>query len=583
MSNVNSDGPIGFFGGAGNAGDRYANPFYGVPHKYLPQNMDHMLWWSNYFLMRFGFYRAALNRITNYFITSITIECDDSAAKRKYEEAFEKLHWKQKLSTAGMDLLAFSNLFMSINQGFDRYLNCPKCGKVNNIAKIKDYDFSALGKYTMTCPNPKCKYRGEFQVIDKPSKDIEKISITYWAPRDILMNWDETTGTGEYFWNIPQGYKSKALKPNNKFFSKITPKVIYDTLLQDRMFKFNDKNFVHMRLQAPGATLKSDGKAVPLCIYLWDDFFMLKVLQRFNEAICYEDINPFRVISMAAQNNAQANPFVTQSSPLWNSAVQKMINDHRRDPGAYSTFPFPLEYQQLGGQGKALAPTEMIQSAIANILNALYIPQELFTMTLSQPQTIGPALRLFENSWCTLVDSYNIILDHWGDIIGKMVGLPKAKIKLTPVTLSDDMERKSIIGQLVSANAIARSELLNMYGFDYREQLRKKQEEDDISNELKEEQAAKKQLEQFANSEGGGGNDGTTPNQVQDNAGQIAQQLFPLDAAQRRAELQKIKASDSTLYGAVKQKLEELTAQSKSQGNQQAQQQAGQQQQNKTR
>jgi hypothetical protein len=36
--------------------------------------------------------------------------------------------------------------------------------------------------------------------------------------------------------------------------------------------------------------------------------------------------------------------------------VSEMIEDHRKDPGAYHTFPFPINYQQLGGEGKNLAP-----------------------------------------------------------------------------------------------------------------------------------------------------------------------------------------------------------------------------------
>ena len=198
-------------------------------------------------------------------------------------------------------------------------------------------------------------------------------------------------------------------------------------------------------------------------------------------------------------------------------------------------------------------------------------------MTL-QVQALGPALRLFENSWSVLVDTYNSILDQWGDVIGKIRGLPSAKIGLTPVTISDDIERKSIIGQLVSANAIARSELLNMYGFDYREQLRKKMQEDRDAKELQEEEQAKDQLRQLADSGSGqqSGQQPTSPQDVLQQAQQTAQELFPMDAAGRRQKLQELKQTDPTLYGAVKQALEELTSQARSQGASQAQQQAGQ-------
>ncbi len=182
-------------------------------------------------------------------------------------------------------------------------------------------------------------------------------------------------------------------------------------------------------------------------------------------------------------------------------------------------------------------------------------------------QTVAPSLRLFENSWSFMVDLYNSLLAHWAEVIGKIQGLPPAKVNLISVTLSDDIERKSIIGQLASANTIARSEMLNLFGFDFKEQLRKKQEEENIAKELKEEQAEKDSMKEQAQQ--GAGQSGTSPNDVLEQAQEIAQQLFPMSGAERREELQKIKAQDETLWGASKAALEELTSQSKSQGHQQ--------------
>jgi len=568
MANIES-GPLGFMG-PGNSTDKYANPFYGVAHKHMPQTMDHMLWWSNHFLFKFGFYRAVLSRVANYFITSLNIECDDSDSKKKYEEIFEDLEWKQVLSMAGLNLLAYGNAFCTVNQGFIRFLECPKCHKISNIEKIDDYQFTKEGKFIYQCPSRQCGFKGAHDVQDKPNKDASKVNLTFWNPREVNMLHEETTGDAEYFWRIPEDYKLKVMKENNKFFSKKTPKVIYDSILQDKLLAFNSKNFLHLKVPTPNG-IKTDGKAIPFCIYLFDNFFMLKVLERHTEALCYEDIIPFRVISMTGDANPQQNPLLTNGGgPAWGSAVDRMITEHRRDPGAYHKFPYPINYQQLGAEGTKLAPTELMQQAIANILNALYVPQELYTMTL-QTQAVGPALRLFENSWSFIIDAYNTLLNHWADVIGKIKGLPKAKVGLIRVTLADDMERKSIMGQLVAANSIARSELLSIYGFDYKEQLRKKLEEDRTSKELQEEEAVKAQLKEVA--QNGGNAPSSSPQDVLEQADQIAQQIYPMDGAQRREELQKIKAQDATLWSAVKGKLEELTSSAKSQGVQQSKQQ----------
>ncbi len=549
--------------------ERYPNPFYGIPLQHMPNNIDGMLQWADHFLLRFGFYRAVLQQVSCYFITSLLIEAEDSDLKEKYKAAFEELNWKIFLAECGVNLIAYGNLYLSIQQGFQRYIICPKCGKVTNLEKITNYTFLD-GKISYECPS--CGFKGQHEIVDKPVKNTKKISKIFWNPKEVLVRYEPTTANCEYYWNIPQTYQKKIFEANNKFFSKYTPKVIFDTVKDKKMLLFNNDNFLHIKYPTPAA-LMTDGRAVPPCMYLFDDFFMLKVLERYNEVITFEDIAPFRVISMAAGENSAANPILNQNSNLWTSAVDAMIEEHRKDPGSYHKFPFPVNYQQLGGQGKALVPTELMQNIIVNILNAMNVPRELYTMNL-QTQAVGPSLRLFENTWSFLIYAYNDVLQHTANVIGKIKGYPLVKIRLVPITLADDMERKGIISQLVSANAIAKSELLDIYNFDYTEQLRKKMEEERIGREIAEEEEKqrmlieqnKKNLFNQDSQQLGGVQFSTNPNDVLAQAQEIAAQLFPLDGAQRRQQLQQIKATDLTLYGAVKTSLDELTAQAKSQG-----------------
>ena len=562
---INSNQPQDFFNEGLSGKERYSNPFYNIPLQYMPLNIEGQLLWAEHFLFRNGFYKQALNRIANYFITSLSIECDDHEAKEKYEEVFEQLKWRQILSVAGLNLLAYGNEFMTVNQGFNRYLTCPQCGRVDNIDKLNNFEFHK-GKYIKTCM--KCQYKGEHKVVDKPSTDVDKIHVVHWPAKEIKIRHEDTTGEYEYFWDIPQQYIRKVTTKNNKFYSKKTPKVIYDCIFEKKMLSFNTKNFLHLKLDSP-CTIRTDGKAIPPSMFLFEDLFMLQTLKKYNEVICYEDIAPFRVISMSTESNPAANPILHQNGAVWSATVDEMINEHRRDPGSYHKFPFPINYQQLGGEGKNLAPVEMMESYRNNILNALNIPVELFQMTL-KVDAAGPALRLFENSWSDIPTNYNHTLNHLGDVIGKILSLPKAKISLIPITFSDDIERKGVIGQLVSANAIARSELLKLYNFDYEDQLRKKNDEDRVAKEIQEEEQERAQVQQqsessiFNQQQGGGG--GGTPQDALAKAQDIAKELFPLDGAQRRAKLQEIKATDQELYANVKSQLEQMTSQARSSG-----------------
>jgi hypothetical protein len=436
----------------------------------------------------------------------------------------------------------------------------------------------------------KCGYKGEHKCVDKPATDIEKIHVVHWPAKEIKIRHEETTGESEYFWDIPQQYAKKVTTKNNKFYSKKTPRIIYECVQNKTMLSFNTKNFVHLKLDTP-TSIRTDGKAIPPSMFIFEDFFMLQTLKRYNEVICFEDIAPFRVISMGDASNPAANPLLNQNGAVWTNAVDNMIEEHRRDPGSYHKFAFPLNYQQLGGEGTKLAPVEMMEHAKNGILNALDVPVEMFQMTFQQ-QAAGPMLRMFENAWSVVPNNYNILLQHMGEVIGNILGLPKAKIGLIPITFSDDMDRKSVISQLVSANAIARSELLKLYNFDYEDQVRKKMEEDRVTQEIQKEEQEKDQIAQATQQSfmqmlqggqggqpgqpqaAGGGGGGGTPQDALEKAQQIAQQLFPMDGAQRRAQLQQIKGQDQDLYAQVKSQLEQMTSQSKSQGLQGAKQQA---------
>lgn len=553
-----------FFNNAERGNGRYPNPFFGIPHQYLPTHMDGMLWWAEQFLLRFGFYRTALQRIADYFITQVNVDCDDEEARKEYVELLEKMNWKAILQESGLNLLAYSNAFISINQGFTRFLNCPRCNKFSLINRLHNFKF-VKGQYYYNCPS--CNYDGVHKLVDKPVKDVERINVVNWNPREIKLQSEESSGNCEYYWDIPQQYKKKVTQEGNNFYPKVVPAMIYKAINEDRMIEFSRKTFVHLKMPTP-SSLKTDGKSVPLSMYMFDNFFMLKVLERYNEVICYEDINPFRVIAMA-DNVAPSNPiFASQDGGAWAAAVDSMLENHRRDPGSYYKFPFTLNFQQLNGQAKNLAPVELIDYAQKNILNALNIPQELFTMTL-QTQAVGPALRLFENSWTCIVDNYNRLLQHIGDVVGKIQGLPSAKFSLMPINFADDMERKSVIGQLVSSNSIARSEFLKLYNFDFEDQLRKKMQEEVTAAEIQEEEQRRQQLkamnskdlfnQQQGGAQGAGSNISATgnPQEILAQAEQIAAQLQKADGPTRRQELQKIKAQNETLWSAVKARLQQ--------------------------
>lgn len=576
--------PSGFFGGGSGKGKEYVSPFYDISSQFIPNSVDGMLWWMDFLLMHNGFLRSALSRIVSYFINTLVIECADEELKKKYMEAFEVLKYKIILQTSGLNLLAYSNECLTVTQGFDRFLKCNSCGNAVNIEKTNKYEFNK-GKYGYRCDS--CKSTNT-ELSDQPSRDVSKLAVRHWPMRELITRHDCISDQTDYYWNIPQSYVKNVSKKNNKFFSKVTPKYIMDCIFAQggpKLLRLNKSNLIHLKIPHP-SSIETDGKAIPLGMFMFSDFFNYATLKRFNEVICMEDINPFRLFSMTDGSQGNGSMF-NQNGALWRSAITRMVEEHRRDPASYQTFPYPVNYQQLGGQGKQLVPVELMQQYKADILGAYNIPHELYEMNFQVGNMASPILRLFENAWSTVPESLNSVLQHMADVISKIMSWEKVKVSMLAVTISDDIARQSMIEDLVKSNVISKSTLLDIVNLNYEDQVKKRLEEDKITQKLTTEEQEKAQLEQAADSNvfnqaqpGAQGSpydtSGSTPGDVESQAQDIAKKLFPMDGSQRRQELQQIKGVNQTLYSSVKAKLDEMTSQAKSQGVQGAKQQSAQ-------
>jgi len=540
-------------GGSNGGKIDYSNPFYSIPQQYFPRNIDQMFQWSMYFLYRFPFYKPALQRIANYFITELDYIGGDAKTQDHYKNAFKQKKYRTVLGQVGLDVLSMGNSYTTFAPTFNRFLKCPACGKTTLIEKQK-YRFRK-GVYTSECS---CGYKGVYEIEDVTIKDAKKIVIKHWKAREVLVRHETTTSLTEYYWDIPPEEGRQIMTDNNKFFSKYTPAIVYQAVKAKVAVVFADDNFIHLKVSSP-TQLTTDGRGIPPAMFLFDEFWMLQVLNRQTEAIAYEDINPFRIISMARETTSTGSPLLTQNGSQFRAEMLSMVEAHRRDPGGYKITPFPISFEKPGGDGKNLIPVEFMQYKQNNILNGLNIPQELYTMNFTAQQVVGPALRLFENSWSEVPAMYTDFMQKWADVLSSLKGWEPIEVKMKPISLADDMERKQIITQLASANSVARSEMLEMYGLDYKEQIRKRYEEQITEQEIQQEEQSKQEIKNMSTKSIFNQQPNATPQDTMAQAQELANQLYPMNGAQRRAELQRIKSSDQNMWLNVKNELEKLT------------------------
>lgn len=607
-------------GGSG-TGDfrRYASafpdPFFDYASTQMPRSLYDVLRWCEFVWMTNGTYRMACQRIVRYFLTQIDLKDIGDDEKEKYETFLDKqARMIDTLAYVGDDWMCYGNAFVSVRVPFRRHLRCPKCKQERSLKFIK-YTFENW-EFVARCSN--CKYQGAFERIDRRSVEEDKIKLIRWSPHEIRILYHPISHETIYYW-IPTANFKREIRRGNKFYIESTPWEIIQAIKEDKWFRFNPDVIYHMKEETL-AGVRNAGWGIPRLMSNFKQAWYVQVLKRYNEAIGLDYIIPFRVITPAkGPGSGEADPLLHMNVASFNTRVMGMIRRHRRDPAAWNALPFPVQYQALGGEGKDLAPHELITAGMDELLNSMGFPAEMFKGTL-QVQAAPMALRLFERTWTHYVSAQNGLIDWFFEAVTDLLSWEKAKGRLQPVTLAEDIERKQVQLQLAASQQISKQTAYQPFGIDWRAEVEKQFDEEkffqEASARFQKEQSKQQEMEQtFEQAQqlpppggmggmpgapmpggapaaaggmpagggmmppaGGGGGGGTTPQDMMTQAEQIALQMLGQPYESRKSQLGELKKSDETLHALVIQKMEDIRNKAKSQGGfQMVQQMAGSQ------
>ena len=496
----------------------------------------------------------------------------------------------------------YGNSFVSLYLPFERYLKCPKCGVEIHISRIK-YDFDA-DNAQFKCECPKCKQgKVAFKHIDRRLRDTSKVNVIRWNPKRIRLKVHPISGQIKYYYKLEEKFVEK-VRSGDPFYIDQAQWGFIETCCGKRskkegaecLFEFAEGQIYHMRDTVfAGLHDKIRGWAIPPLLPYFKLAYYIQLMRRYDEAIALDFIMPFRILYPQGQAPGGQDALTMVSMQTFIAAMSSMVEKKRANMTAIEVAPFAIGYELIGGEAKQLAPKESIQQAEQELLNAMGFPQELFAGTLSL-QAAPVALRLFEREWNPLVDNMNAILQWVSDQIARYFMWDKATIKLTPITLADDMEKKGLQMQAAAGQDISKMTAYKSIGIDYmKEQERIIKEQTDVQK-LQEKAMAEAQAQQANGSQAGGGEQGdaegggggggmsgpggdvgATPGDVEQQASELAQNLVARNnPTESRQMLAKIKQTNPTLYAMVKAKMQELRQQLSSQGREQMIAQMGQ-------
>lgn len=602
--------------------ERFPDPFCDVASLSMPESIQTALRWVEYIMNANGPYRQAVDRVVSYFITDIEIfDIGEKETGREEKEKYktfleETLGIKNALHSIALDYMTYGNSFTSVIVPFRRYLFCPKCSLEMPLERVVNSAACAFSwqnfEFHATCP--KCQFVGAWKHVDRRSGDTGYMSIKRWSPHEIDLLWDPYTGDCSYVWKIPEDYRTLIRQGHLHHLERASWEVIQ--AIKDGKNLMFDKGVVfHLREDAL-AGMRNRGWGISRVLANFRQAWYYQILHRYNEAVALDYVIPFRVITPAPRggDGQSSDPVHTINLSSFTARVNAMIRARRTDPARWNVLPFPVNYQALGGDATQLAPRELLDQGLDTLLKCIGMPVELFngTMTL---QAAPAALRLFEANWSHLPHNLNNFLNELVSTISRLMSWEPVGAKLTRVTHADDLNRQMAKLQLMQGQQISKSTGLSSVGLDYRDEIRQMLEEERIyaneqarMQEQMQQEQQMKDMSQGPDMMGGVGNPGAsatgmpqggappaapaggipgqapspvdqflaqrqnspnvprTPEELQQQAQLIANQLLSMPESIKDSELIKLKRADSTMHALVTSIIDDIRQQARSQG-----------------
>lgn len=582
--------------------DMAPSPFLLHSRDSMPMSLPTALDYCRFLYMATPAYKAVTKRVVGHFVTKLDFrgEVGSSEERAEFAQFFrEELNGLNLIRMDGDEYHAYGNGFLRIHFPFVRTLTDTRnfLNTYNLSTFPEELVKFNLKEMTYSVPDP---MRSDLSVDkrprislpfrDTPGKDFSRIRLRLLDPRYCRLRYSESSGRTQVAYAFTPEFRSK-IKRGVLHEVNETPIAMLMAVRASQDFLF-DVDAVH-HIKAPTITgISNEGWGVPEILTHYPTIHKIAVYDRIDEAVGADYMMPMRILAPKLQGMEQnrGNSIAAE----WSPAVARMVREQRFDRTKIHGFPYPFEYQELGGSGKQLSPKELKEYEVNQLLNNVGYPAELFHGTLTLQQ-IPSAIRVFESSFSHLFDGLSSATRWAVRKISRYMYGEAYDVTLRPSSIADDIERRSLIFNLFSANELPRSVAFEGLGLgDEIQKLRVERAKEEIqfqadAAQMQAEEQRKQQLgslndllsaQQSGGGPGGGQSSGgpkQTPTDTRAKAQQLAQQWLGIPEDGKRSQaMQQVRSTDPDLYAVAKDIMEQMRAQGASQGRQQVQQQAQQ-------
>jgi len=458
---------------------RYPSPFFDISQQYIPPTIKELFKWVYFYSTNNSFLGPALGKIARYPVTDVILEDSNTKLVEFWKTLLNNtLQLKSFNMEANLDLVTYGNGFITINYPFTRFLECQSC-KQRTPWRIAQKKIDNLN-FKLKCP--KCGSTGKAKLVDIPYKSLENVRLIRINPEFIDIKYNESSGRHTYLYAIPDKLR-RMIMAGDPDILEDTPMIYIEAIKQRRKIKLSGQNLFH--LKTPTLAGKDMGWGLPRIAVALKDLYYFYTLRRGQEAVINEHIVPFDMIF--PQANGKMDPYVHTDLSSWRKEMTKQLATRRRDPNYKAILPFPVGYERIGGDGKALMLTPELDFLSKTIVGACGIPQEFVYGGTMNWTGSSVSLRTLENDFLhhrTQLLQMNIwLIERLRLYLG--IAAPRT-IRFSDFKMADDIQKLQVMVGMASNNEWPWEEIWQEMGRDPEVVKKKLEKEADFRGKLAE-------------------------------------------------------------------------------------------------
>lgn len=608
------------------SGAKFDDPFLLPSSETFPTDIKSSLDLCLYLYRINPLYGAVTARVVSYFLTELDFKGSGDETERNELKTMltDTVGLFSKLSQAGVEWAIYGNSFIRCSRPFDRYLVDNRNGyrliALSSFAtEDVRYDWqtmkyevpdlaAAAARKAAAIPDKKGKGgkrrrregvpRVWLDFEDLPSAAPDRFDVTFLDPRYVTLDKAHFSDAVQFIYTIPPEVVGR-VKSNQHHEIVNISKGVLRAISNDCDYRYHAGEVFHFKAPTPTGVSDS-GWGFPNILWHYDSLYQIQVYRKADQAVALDMLTPFRLISPEL-NTVPSGPAQQLVLAQFRGQVEAMVANRRKDKFAIHALPFPVNFQQMGGDGKQFALHELVALHSDALFDGLGYPQELFRGSLNIEQ-VPTALKLFERTYEWL---YQCVLGAVKFIAAKVqdaMDLSAIEVIIKRPALAHSVEARQLLMQLAANGEIPREVVYGELGIpDVVEAVRKRILEEQGIQRVTAEMGAKFEKEKTTGSmadvammaaeqgaaappAGGGGgappagpggqlsyavDPNADPMQIQERAQGIAQSWLEMHAQQpnsHKSEMAKCEATNPTLYASAKQAMEKMRSQAGSAG-----------------